>query len=169
MSELRILGFRHELEIIDKATGLVVDREVKFNRIPQAGIDFLIQSPFGLSAPISSFYCGLYRNNYVPTAGTSAADIPSVMGELLDYSEASRPLWDRAYNAAGTLDNVNSKALFTPTADRSVHGAFIVASPTKGGNTGLLISVVRFSTAKALSSGLEVKLVSGLTYVPVVS
>lgn len=162
---LNILGFRHELEIVDLATGAVVDRVVKHNRIPQGGIDFLLQSPFGDVPPISTWYCGLFRNNFVPVAGTQASDLPSVMGEFVDYSEANRPLFDRQYNS-GTMDNFASKAVFTPTQDATVYGSFIVSNPTKGSNTGVLLSVARFNTAKVLSQGQEARLVCGLTYIP---
>lgn len=163
---LKILGFRHELQIFDKATGELVDSEVAYNRIPQAGIDYLIQTPFGDVAPVTTWYCGLFRNNFLADAGTSAADIPSVMGEFVDYSEATRPLWDRAYNGAGTMDNSLSRAVFTPTVDRQVYGSFIVSNAAKGGSTGLLLSVVRFSTVKQVYVGQEAKLVCGLTYIP---
>lgn len=163
---LMIRGFLHTLEIYDKATGELVEREAKFNRIPQDGIDFLIQSPFGDVASISQFYCGLFKNNYVPVAGTTAADIPGVMGEFVDYSEANRPVWTRSYDNAGTLNNQAAKAIFTPTADATVYGSFIVSNQVKGSNTGLVLSAVRFSTTKPLSAGLEAKLVCGLTYIP---
>jgi len=164
--ELRIRGFRHELQIVDLASGEIVDREVVYNRIPQAGLDFLIQAPFGDVPSIGALYCGLYTNNYLPTANTTAADIPAVMGEFVNYSEATRPLWDRAYNAAGIMDNVNSKAVFTPQADASVYGSFIVSNQTKGANSGLLLSVARFNTIKPLSAGQEARLLCGLTYIP---
>jgi hypothetical protein len=163
---LKVLGFRHELEIYDKATGILLSREVKLNRIPQAGIDFLIQSPFGDVAPIANFYCTLFRNNVLPTADMTAADLPSVLGEFTDYSEATRPEWVRVYDGAGTWDNRASKAIYTPTAERTVHGSVIVSNPVKGSNTGLLLSVVRFSTAKDLAIGQEAKHVCGLTYIP---
>lgn len=164
--ELKVLGFRYELELIDKATGEVVDREVRYNRIPQAGIDFLIQAPFGDVPTVGTFHCFLFKNNFVASAGTTAADIPSAMGEFVDYSEATRPVWGRAYNGAGTLDNSGAKAVFTPTVDAVVYGAGIVSNSAKGSNTGLLLSVVRFSTTKQLTAGLESKLTCGLTYIP---
>lgn len=164
--ELKVLGFRYELELTDKATGEVVDREVRYNRIPQAGIDFLIQAPFGDVPTVGTFHCFLFKNNFVASAGTTAADIPSAMGEFVDYSEATRPVWDRAYDGAGTLDNSGAKAAFTPTVDAVVYGAGIVSNSAKGSNTGLLLSVVRFSTTKQLTAGLEAKLTCGLTYIP---
>lgn len=163
---LKILGFRHELEIYDKASGKLISREVKLNRIPQAGIDFLIQTPFGDVAPIANFYCALFRNNVVPDAGMTAADLPTVLGEFTEYEEATRPEWVRQYNNAGTYDNSASKAIYTPTADRQVYGSVIVSNPVKGSNTGLLLSVVRFSTVKQLTVGQEAKHVCGLTYIP---
>lgn len=163
---LKILGFKHELTIVEIATGKVVDYEVKYNRIPQAGIDFLIQTPFGDTPPITTFYCTLFRNNVLPDAAMTAADLPSVLGEFVDYSETTRPEWVRAYNGAGTQDNAASKAVFTPTAEQVVYGSGIVGNSVKGSNTGLLLSVVRFSTTKNLSIGLEARLVCGLTYIP---
>lgn len=163
---LKVLGFRHELEIFDKATGVVLSREVKYNRIPQAGIDFLIQAPFGDVAAIPNFYCTLFRNNVLPTAEMTAADLPSVLGEFTEYSETTRPAWERIYNGAGTWDNVASKALFTATAERDIYGSAIVSNSVKGSNTGLLLSVVRFSTVKKISPEHPGRLVCGLTYIP---
>lgn len=163
---LKILGFRHELEIYDKKTGIVISREVKLNRIPQAGIDFLIQAPFGDVAPIPSFYCGLFRNNELPTEGMTASDIPSVLGEFTEYSEATRPEWQRVYNDAGSYYNADAKAEFTATAERDICGSFIVSNPVKGSNSGLLLSVVRFSTVKKISPEHPGRLSVGLTYIP---
>lgn len=163
---LKVLGFRHELQIFDIATGELIESEVKFNRIPQAGLDFLIQSPFGLVAPVPNFYCALFSNNFLADANTSAADLPGVMGEFTAYSEATRPAWVHTYNGAGTIDNFASKAIFTPTADGVAYGSVIVANPTKGANSGLLLSVARYSTVKPLSVGMEAKLLCGITYIP---
>ena len=163
---LRILGFRHELEIYDKKTGIVLSREVKLNRIPQAGIDFLIQTPFGDVAPITNFYCGLFRNNVMTDGGMKAADIPSVLGEFTEYAEATRPEWQRVYNGAGSYYNTDNKAEFTATAERDICGSFIVSNPVKGSNTGLLLSVVRFSTVKKISPEHPGRLSVGLTYIP---
>lgn len=164
--QLYVRGFRYDLEIYDVATGEVRSRETRFNRIPQAGIDFLIQAPFGDIASIPSFYCGLFRNNVVPTSGLVAADIPTTLGEFTEYSETTRPEWVKVYNGVGSYDNLASKAVFTPTADRNVYGAFLVSNSAKGSNTGLLLSVVRFTTMKSLSTGEAARLAVSLTYIP---
>lgn len=163
---LKVLGFRHEFEQFCAATGEVIHREFKFNRIPQLGIDFLIQSPFGDVAPIPNFYCALFRNNVLPDAGMTAADLPSVLGEFTEYSETTRPEWERVYNGAGTWDNAAAKAIFTATVERDIYGSCIVSNPVKGANTGLLLSVVRFSTVKKISPEHPGRLACGLTYIP---
>src|SRR5690606_17404717 len=114
---VKLDGFKWEIELVDLATGEVIEREVQHNRIPKEGLDFLIQAPFGAVAPVGSFYCGLFRANYLPVAETKAADIPNTLQEFVDYAEPTRPLWERAYNGAGTQDNFANKAVFTPTAD----------------------------------------------------
>jgi len=163
---VKLDGFKWEIELVDLATGEVIEREVQHNRIPKEGLDFLIQAPFGAVAPVGSFYCGLFRANYLPVAETKAADIPNTLQEFVDYAEPTRPLWERAYNGAGTQDNFANTAVFTPTADATVYGAFLVASPTKGATAGPLISVVRFNTAKQLTAGIEARLVAAITYTP---
>lgn len=162
---LGVRGFRYALETVNPLTGELEITEA-CNRIPNLGLDFLMRSPFGDTPPIGAFYCLLFTQDFVATGLTTAADIPSNMGEYVDYEETSRPLWDRQYNGAGTYDNAASKAIFTPKNDIFVYGAAMVSNPTKGANDGLLLSVVRFSTRKPLSAGQEAKLVTGLTYIP---
>lgn len=160
------LGFIHEFEVIDLATGRALEREVQRNRIPQAGINFLMLAPFGDANTQSAFHCGLFLNNFIPVSGSLATDIPSVMGEWTNYSESTRPEWVRAYDGVGDLNNDDNPAIFTPTADAVVYGSFLVSSPIKGGDAGLLLSVARFSTAKSLSTGQQARLRCGIEYVP---
>lgn len=160
------VGFVHQLDILD-ANGQIIDRQPPIcNRVPQDGIAFLIQSPFGDTAPIPNFYCGLFVNNYVPTDNTTAADIPSVMGEFTQYSETTRPVWERTFTPFNQYDNNLDSALFTPTQDSLVYGSFLVSSATKGSNSGLIISAARYTTAKQLTTGNEVRLRISLVYLP---
>ena len=111
-----------------------------------------------------TFFLGLFRGNYVPSAGTTATDIPTNMIEFIDYSETIRPQWVRELTGIATFDNAVTKAEFTVTNDRTIYGAFLVSDSMKGGNNGLLLSCVRFSTPKAVSAGQTVKLYGGITY-----
>ena len=50
-------------------------------------------------------------------------------------------------------------------APKVIYGAFIVSSNVKAGNTGVLLSIARFSTAKTLDVGTEFSLAAGLTLI----
>ena len=162
---VRVRGFRYELSTVNPHTG-ELEVEVATNRIPGLGLNFLIQAPFGDVPIISGFYCTLFTKDYVPTNLSKASDIPSIMGEFINYSELTRPEWVRGYLGNAALDNFDNKAIFTPTVDARVYGAVLVSSPTKSSPDGLALSVVRFSTYKQLYAGQEAKLVAGLTYIP---
>lgn len=161
--EIKINGFQWKLEVVNP-DGTVVDSEAQHNLIPAAGLDFLIRSPFGDVSQISTFYLGLYRGNYIPSPNTTASDIPSNMNEFVDYSETNRPEWQRQLEGVATMDNLTNKAEFTVTQDRTIHGAFLVSNATKGGNSGLLLSCVRFASPKQVTAGQTVKLAGGVTY-----
>lgn len=160
---LRIKGFVWELKILDE-NGVVIDSEKKHNLIPNEGLDFLIEAPFGLSAPIHNFYLGLYRGNYMPNQNTKASDIPSNMIEMTDYSELARPLWDKTKQSGPSIDNLSNKAEFTITQDRTIYGAFLVSSDVKGGSGGVVLSCVRFSSPKNVTSGQTLNLSGGIMY-----
>lgn len=156
-------GFVWNLDILG-LDGEPILSETNHNIIPSDGLNFLIRSPFGDVMPVTKFYLGLFRGNYVPSPSTSAADIPGNMIEMVDFSETSRPEWDRAFSGTASMDNLDSKAEFTITQDRTIYGAFLVSDATKGGNNGLLLSCVRFPTPKQVTAGQIVKLSGGLTY-----
>lgn len=160
---LNLDGFIWEVTI-ENEDGSVASSEVVHNLIPSAGLGFLIRSPFGDVAPVSSFYLGLFRGNFIPTPLTTAADIPSNMIELVDYAETTRPKWERELSGVSAMDNLSTKAEFTITQDRTVYGAFLVSDLTKGGNSGLVLSCVRFPSPKQVTAGQVVKLSGGITY-----
>ena len=166
MSEnLNVGGFHYRFRVLNPDGSIDCDIEAD-NLIPQDGLSFLLLSPFGDSAPISTFYCGLWRGNVVPTASLKATDIPSNLQEFVGYSQATRPIWTRLHDGVGTIDNAANLAEFTVTADATLHGALLVSDPTKGGNSGLLLSCVRFPTPKPVTAGQKCQLIAGITYVP---
>lgn len=158
--------FVHQLQTQNKNGDWINEGPPVCNLVPDAGIDFLIGAPFGDASPIANFYCGLFVNNYVPTSSTAPVDIPSGLGEFTQYSELARPEWNKVYDDDGTYTNDASPAVFTPTADATVYGSFIVSSSTKSSTSGLLLSVARFDTTKALTIGNAARLKTSLTYTP---
>lgn len=160
---MKITGFEWSFEIYSQ-DGDLISADIQHNLIPSSGLDFLIRSPFGEVSTITSFYLGLYRGNFIPSPNTTSVDIPGNMVEFVDYSEPARPEWQKQLTGIATYDNAQHKAEFTVTKDRTIHGAFLVSDPTKGGNSGLLLSCVRFSSPRNLEVGQTVKLTGGITY-----
>lgn len=158
------IGFVHQLEVMDGHGNIVDDTGPILNKVPLEGLTFLMLSPFGDTAPINTFYCGLFTKNFIAGDLTTAAKLQIEMGEFVQFEEATRPSWDRSYNGAGSFDNFDSPAVFTPTQDANVYGSFIVSSATKGGVSGLLVSVAKFPSVKKLTAGNEAKLKTSLTY-----
>ena len=157
-------GFRYDGEIITPDGEIIQFSDT--NLLPQVAIDHIAGLIRGTTSPIGSWYMGLFENNYVPTSGVTAADLPGVVGESTAYTEATRPAWTNAYDGVSAIDNLASKATFTMNAAKVIYGAFIVSSSVKAGNTGLLLSIARFSTAKTLDSGSVFTLGAGITLVP---
>lgn len=166
MSEhLNVGGFRYRFRLLNADDSVADDFEAD-NLVPQDGLSFLLLAPFGDSAPISAFYCGLWRANVIPSSALKATDIPANLQEFVGYSEATRPLWERAHDGVGTLDNANAVAEFNFTADATLYGSLLVSDPTKGGNSGLLLSCVRFPSPRPVVAGQKGQLIAGITYVP---
>lgn len=160
------VGFVYEHELVD-ADGKPIGGGRDKNIIPRAGINMLIRSPFGDSPPIGDLYLGLFRNNALPSFSSSAADIPSVLGEFTNYEAPDRPLWDKVYDGEGTYSNADDRAVFDFLSDQIIYGAFMVSVAEKGATDGLLLSAVRFSTPRTVQAGTTLRLGASLTYISV--
>ena len=160
------LGFQYDCEI--KTPDGEIIRFTEHNLLPQVAINHiagLIRGSGG-ATPISSWYMFLFEGNYVPTSSVTAADLPGVVGECSAYSDVGRPVWDNVYDGINIIDNLANKAVFTMTAAKRIYGAGIISNSTKGGNTGTLLSIARFGTAKDLDIGTQFSLAAGITLVP---
>lgn len=166
MSEhLNVGGFRYRFRLINP-DGSVADDFEADNLIPADGLSFLLQTPFGDASPITSFYCGLWRGNVIPTSALKATDIPANLQEFVGYAEATRPEWQREFDGVGTQDNATNMAEFNFNTDATLYGSMLVSDPTKGGNSGLLLSCVRFPSPRQVTAGQKGQLIAGITYVP---
>ena len=161
-----MLQYRYEFEL-ENSDGSIADSWVELNIIPTVGLSYLARAMFGDVAPIGSFYFGLFENNFVPAAGTVAADLPSVAGEFVAYDEATRPLWARVFDGVGTISNDASRAELTCNAPRRIYGAFLVSDSSKGGTAGTLLSIARFQTPRDITAGQTIRGRVILNLVPV--
>ena len=158
-------GFEYTVELVKD--GAVVDRSVEHNILPQQSVDHIVSLIRGSGAtPISSWYMGLFENNYVPDSSITAAGLQTTVGESQAYDEADRELWDNTYDGTGFVGNASTVAEFTMNSTKTIYGAFIVSNATKGGTSGILLSIARFSTVKQVDAGTVLRVVAGLTITP---
>lgn len=146
------LGFVYTGEVI-APDGSIIQLGSDTNLIPQVGINQLASLITGVGTPISTYYAGVFANNYVPTNGTTATDLPTNAGESVAYSQATRPVWNKTYDGVSLISSFASRADFTFTADATLYGGFLVSDATKGGNSGVLLSIARFATPYTVPNG----------------
>ena len=158
------LGFIYDTEVWRK--GQLVSEQRTVNLIPQVGIDYLANVIRGSATVIPTWHVGIFEGNFVPAGATTAADLPSNAQESVAYVASARPTWAGVYDGTSIVTNEASRAAFVMTADKTIFGGFLIASPTKGGNTGTLFSMSRFSTAEELKADDEFRITIGIGIVP---
>lgn len=158
-------GLIYKVETIKD--GVVVDTSYEHNILPQQSVDHIAGLIRGSGAqPISSWFLGCFESNYTPDSSVTAADLQVTVGESLAYTEATRPAWTNTYDGVGFIGNASNLAEFTFNASKTIYGAFIVSNATKGGTSGILLSLARFSTAKVVENGTVLRITAGLTLTP---
>jgi hypothetical protein len=156
------IGFRYKFEHI--RNGVVIDTEVVDNIIPDEGRDYLMNAGLNAGTQFSTWYIGLYENNYTPVDGDTMATFPASAGELTtSYDETARvTLVDGALDD-GLWGNVASPAEFTFNATKTVRGGFISSGSVKNGTTGVLLSAVKAGTAKNVEDTDVLRVTAGIT------
>lgn len=157
--------FVYDFELVNP-DGSIAEAWTDVNLIPQVGVSHIAGAMFGDSAPIGTFYLGLFANNYVPGSGTTSADLPSNAGEFTAYEQVNRPLWNRVFDGVGSIGNDANRAEFTCTAAATIYGGFLVSVPNKGAATGLLLSIARFDTPRPVVSGQTLRARATLNLIP---
>lgn len=136
------------------------------NIVPQSGINHLAGVLRGTVAPIGDWYLGVYEGDFVPTSGTTAADLQTLAQECLAYGETARPVWDETYDGVQLITNLSSRAEYTFTADKRLMGAFIVSASVKGSASGTLLSIARFASPYDVPRGSVFRLGASINIVP---
>lgn len=158
------LGFVYDTELW--RDGRLVSAQRAVNLIPQVGVNHFAALVRGAGPLVANWYVGLFEGNYVPVDGTTAADLPANAVEFTGYEETSRPAWTHAYDGTAVIDNSASRAVFTVDTAKTIYGGFLISNATKGGNTGVLLSIARFPSPDELRVGDEYRITAGITLVP---
>lgn len=157
-------GFVYHGQIV-APSGEILAQHTDYNLIPKVGRAHLAGMIRGTTPPIGAWYAFLFAGDFSPTSNTTAADIPANAGEYVGYREATRPVWQSTFDGDSNLDNLDSKFVFTFPTDKRIYGAGLVSVPTKGANTGVLLSITRFASPRDVPAGSQYTLGVGLTLV----
>lgn len=158
-------GFEYLVEVVKD--GRVVDSRIEHNIMPQQSVDHVASLIRGGGAsPISNWYVGVFESNFVPDETTTAGDLQNEAGESTAYDENTRPVWENTYDGSSLIANAGNRAEFTMNAAKSIYGAFVVSSQTKGGTGGTLLSIARFSSPREVEPGSVLRITAGITLTP---
>ena len=135
----------------------------QYNLLPQEGLNYIAGLIRGTVASSGSWFNGIFESNYVPTLSLTSAQLTSVAGESTAYVGATRPAWTHAFDGATVISNAASQSSFVMSAAKTIYGAFIHNSAVKGGTSGVLLSIARFTTPLVLAQGATLTLTAGIT------
>lgn len=133
-----------------RGDSVVLSVEDVSNLIPTEGLNYMLGATLTGVTQISSWYIALFEGDYTPVAGVTAATFPAAATESTAYTEATRVAWTPGSISAGSVSNTASKAVFTINATKTIYGIAQTSVSTKSATTGVLMSVARFATSKAV-------------------
>lgn len=130
------------------------------NLIPDAGLEYMLRAALVGGTQHTQWYTGLVDIPVVPTAATTAADIPGAVREFTRYA-GNRPAW-QLQMAGASADNELNVAKFVVDADVAevpIYGGFLINRDNKGTGGGLILSIARFPTPEVARGGQTLELV----------
>lgn len=154
-------GFIYEITCI-APDGTVRWTEQVENVIPTAAQNYFISAALTGGSRYSTWYIGLYNNNYAPVASDTMLTFSPSAGEETNYEESVRQTLVPDSVANGLYSNYDSPAEFTFTAERTVRGGFICSASDKSGTGGLLLSAALFSSPRTISTEEVLQVKAGL-------
>ena len=155
-------GFTYLVEVVD-AHGNVTDSETIHNLMPIEGLDHVLSTVLKSGAQVTQWFIGVYENLYSPTPNDTMALFPASAGESTAYVATTRPAFTAGTIATGSVDNSAAKAEFAFTGTKTIIGGFISSSSAKGSTSGVLLSAVRFGSAKSVDASSTLRITAGFT------
>lgn len=154
-------GFEYLVERICRRTGKVLESELVKNTVPMQGLNHMANVVFKQATQVSQWYIAPFEGNYVPTGAETAANAPALTTESTAYEETARQPFEPGDVANGGLINTENKAEFNFTTAKTVYGMFMTSASPKAATTGVLISIVRFSSPKPVDTESLLRVTAG--------
>lgn len=128
------------------------EEEVK-NLVTNQGLNHILNTVFNGTAPVTTWYVGLFEGNYTPLATDTATNFPVSATECIAYDEAGRVEYNEAASTAQSITNSANKAAFTINATKTVFGGFLASVATKSSTAGTLMAAAKFGTSRSVNAG----------------
>lgn len=129
------------------------------NLLPEQGLNYLLEAGLRGGAARPQWFLAIFSGAYTPTDSVTGATFANAATEIVSssegYSEVTRRPWNCTAAVGGTIDNVNDRAAFTiaTASEVIIRGAALLSDSVKGGTTGTLISIARFSNQRSEGNG----------------
>lgn len=126
--------------------GKKIDEWTFDNIVTNEGLTSSVSVTLCNYSQITSWYLGIFEGDYTPSATDTAAGFATNATECTAYQESARPSFVPEEPTGPSCTNINNKAVFTFNQNKTIYGAFLISSRTKGGVSGKLMSAAQFST-----------------------
>lgn len=123
------------------------------NRVVNQGLNHILDVVFSNATQQSTWYVGIYKNNYPPQA-TDTASVFAGAGKGNEIStevdEAVRQTYVEPGASSQAITNTASPATFTANQAVTVYGAFLISDNVMTGLTGVLAAASLFTAQRDL-------------------
>ena len=127
-------------------------RDETHNIVTNEGLNRILDVMFHATTQTTTWYCGLVETDTDPAAAMTY-DVP-VFTESTSYDEATRPAYVEGASSSGSMTNSGNKAVFTISATKTMYGAALFSTDTKGDHTqganNVLYCYAKFGTSRAV-------------------
>lgn len=133
--------------------GEVIHSMVSPNIVVNEGLNYILDVALSAAAQNSTFYVGIFSNNYAPQATDTMSTFAGVgvANEITtEVTETVRPTWTDAGAASQVVSNTASPAVFTANTTVSAYGAFLSSDNVMDGTVGILVAASKFPAVRDL-------------------
>lgn len=125
------------------------------NIVVDEGLNHTLDVTLSAATQLTTWYVGIYKNNYTPVAGDTAstfagAGVANEVTATTDVDETVRETWVEAGVTAKSITNSASPASYTAAGALAINGAFLISNNTIGGTTGTLFAASKFAATRNL-------------------
>lgn len=145
------IGFARRIETICRnAQGQVKWTDNSTNIIPNVGLNHFLNVYYGISAPVTTLYCGLKLTG-TPLSTDTMTGAP--WSQWAGVSEATRRAYTVSAASGQSVSNSANVIVYGITAATSVAGIFLGTGSAHGSTSGVLAAVGDFSSSRDVVSG----------------